>query len=311
MAADQGEKLSNFAPINTGSAMIAAFLRVRKLFVSLRHPLYRLAPSHSALRLLVVVLLSLSLLGISGCSMRSHQEEIDTASVERVYEIARRSLDRGNYDRATRDFKRLVARFPFGEYTERAQLDMAFAQSKLGDSDEALATINRFIKTYPTHKDSDYAYYLRGLINAERQNTLTDRVLPQDRGSHDQSTNKQAFLDFSDMLKRFPESKYAPDARARLVVLRALLADSELRVAKYYLRRGAYIGAINRAKLVVESFQQSEASYDALEILITAYRALGEEKLANDSEAVLKLNAPEHAYFSGRRNKGRWWLLGN
>lgn len=279
--------------------------------MSLRHPLNRLVSNRSTLRLLVVVLLSLTILGFSGCSSRTRQEEIDTASVERVYEIARRSLDKGNYDRATRDLKRLVARFPFGEYTERAQLDMAYAQSKLGDSDEALATVNRFIKTYPTHKDSDYAYYLRGLINAERQNTLTDRLLPQDRGSHDQSTNKQAFLDFADMLKRYPESKYAPDARARLVVLRALLADSELRVARYYLRRGAYIGAINRAKLVVESYQQSEASYDALEVLITAYRALGEEKLANDSEAVLKLNAPNHAYFSGRRSKGRWWLFGN
>ena len=291
--------------------MIAAFLSIRKLFVSLRHPLYRLAPSRSTLHLLVVVLLSLSFLGISGCSMRTRQQEVDTAGVDRVYEIARRSLEKGNYDRATRDLKRLVARFPFGEYTERAQLDLAFAQSKLGDSDEALATVNRFIKTYPTHKDSDYAYYLRGLINAERQNTLTDRLLPQDRGSHDQGTNKQAFLDFADMLKRYPDSKYAPDARARLVVLRALLADSELRVARYYLRRGAYIGAINRAKLVVESYQHSEASYDALEIMITAYRALGEEQAAKDSESVLKLNAPDHAYFTGRRNSGRWWLFGN
>jgi outer membrane protein assembly factor BamD len=258
---------------------------------------------------LVVVVLSLSLL--SGCgTWLTHEEEIETASVERTYEICKNAIESENYDRATRDFKRLIGRFPFGSYTELAQLDLAFAQSKLGDSEEALATVNRFIKTYPTHEHADYAYYLRGLINAERQNTLVDRLVPSDRASHDQATNKQAFLDFGDMLKRYPDSKYAPDARARMVVLRGLLADSELQIAQYYLRRGAYVGAISRAKLVVESYQQSEQAMDALAVMVEAYQALGQDKLAQDSEMVLKLNAPSHAYFTGASKKGRWWLLG-
>ncbi len=260
---------------------------------------------------LVVVILSLAILSLSACgAFRTHQEELETATVERTYEICKEAIDGGNYDRATRDFKRLIGRFPFGTYTELAQLDLAFAQSKLGDSDEALATVNRFIKTYPTHQHADYAYYLRALINVERQNTLVDRLVPGDRAAHDQVTNKQAFLDFAEMLKRYPDSKYAPDARARMVVLRGILADSELKIAQYYLRRGAYVGAINRAKLVVESYQESEQSFDALAVMITAYEALGQDKLAQDSEAVLKLNAPQHAHFTGARKSGRWWLLG-
>ena len=260
----------------------------------------------------VVVMLSLSVLSLSACgTFRTHEEELETASVERTYEICKEAIEDGNYDRATRDFKRLIGRFPFGSYTELAQLDLAFAQSKLGDSDEALATVNRFIKTYPTHEHADYAYYLRGLINVERQNSLVDRLVPGDRATHDQVTNKQAFLDFADMLKRYPGSKYAPDARARMVVLRGILADSELQIAQYYLRRGVYVGAINRAKLVVESYQYSEQSLDALAVMIAAYQALGQDKLAQDSEAVLKLNAPQHAYFSGARKQGRWWLFGN
>ena len=259
----------------------------------------------------VMVILSLAILSLGACgAFRTHEEELETATVERTYEICRQAIDAGNYDRATRDFKRLIGRFPFGTYTELAQLDLAFAQSKLGNSDEALATVNRFIKTYPTHEHADYAYYLRGLINVERQNSLVDRIVPGDRGTHDQVTNKQAFLDFGEMLKRFPDSEYAPDARARMVVLRGILADSELQIAQYYLRRGAYVGAINRAKLVVESYQHTEQSLDALAVMITAYQALGEDKLAQDSETVLKLNAPQHAYFTGARKHGRWWLLG-
>jgi outer membrane protein assembly factor BamD len=293
----------DYAPINKPQAMIALCQSSWKSFVSLGYQRSR--------PFLVVALLSLILFGLSACgSWRTHEEEIENASVERTYEICRQAVDKGNYDRATRDLKRLIGRFPFGNYTEIAQLDLAFAQSKLGDSDEALASINRFIKTYPTHENADYAYYLRGLINAERQNTLVDRLVPADRGTHDQKTNKQAFLDFADMLKRYPESKYAPDARARMVVLRGLLADSELRVAQYYLRRGAYVGALNRAKLVVESYQQSTQSYDALAVMIASYQGLGQQQLAQDSEAVLKLNAPDHAYFTGAKKSGRWWLFG-
>jgi outer membrane protein assembly factor BamD len=262
-------------------------------------------------RFAVLALLSVAVLGLSACgTWQTHEEELETASVERAYEICREAVDKGNYERAVRDLKRLTGRFPFGNYSELAQLDLAFSQAKLGDSDEALATTNRFIKTYPTQANADYAYYLRGLINSERQNSLVDKLAPQDRATHDQKTNKQAFLDFGDMLKRYPESKYAPDARARMIVLRGVLADSELKIAQYYFRRGVYVGAISRAKLIIESYQGTAQSYDALAILTQSYQALGQDQLASDTESVLKLNAPEHAYFTGKRNAGRWWRFG-
>jgi outer membrane protein assembly factor BamD len=264
-----------------------------------------------ATRTLIMAMLML-MLGLGGCSgWRSTEEQVETLGVAEVYDLGRSAMENGNYDRATRIYKRLVARFPFGEFTEQAQLDLAFVQSKLGDADEATASVNRFIKTYPTHPRADYAFYLRGLIGMEQQNTLVDRLVPEDRGTHDQSINKQAFLDFSEMLKRFPESSYAGDARARMVVLRATLAEHEMGVARYYLRRGAFVGAINRAKVVVENYQETEASYDALAIMIEGYKQLGQDKLAMDTEAVLKLNKPEHPYFTGASKGGRWYLFGN
>lgn len=258
---------------------------------------------------LIVLVLSASLVGCAG--MRGYEEELSTASVERVYEICKEALDNGNYERAERDFKRLTGRFPFGEISEQAQLDLAFAQTKSGNSEEALATVNRFIKTYPTHKNVDYAFYLRGLINYERDRNLLDTIVPEDRALHDQRTNKQAFLDFTELLKRFPDSKYVPDARQRMLALRALLADSELRVAQYYLRRGAYVGAINRAKFVVETYQQTPQAADALAVLVEAYTQLGEQELAADTKKVLELNAPQHASLTGGGEKGsRWWPFG-
>jgi outer membrane protein assembly factor BamD len=257
-------------------------------------------------RLFVLAIFSLA---ISACSWRTKSELIDTGTVDQGYAICKSAIDNGNYERAVRDLKRLTGRFPFGEIAEQAQLDLAFAQSKLGDSDEATATITRFIKTYPTHKHVDYAYYLKALINGERNVGMIDRLVPRDRPRHDQSTNKQAYLDFSDFLKRFPDSEYAGDARARMIAVRTILAESELEVAQYYLRRGANVGAINRAKNVLENYQNTPQAFDALAVMIVGYKALKEDKLADDAEKVLRLNAPEHAYFTGASKSG-WWIFG-
>ncbi len=251
----------------------------------------------------------LAALGLAACGgYQTRSKLIETAKAPEVYQICRSMFENGNYERATQCYKRFTGRFPLGERAELAQLDLAYAQSKLGDSDEALATVNRFIKTYPTHTNSDYAYYLRGLVNIERQNNLVERLVPEDKPSHDQTTNKQAFLDFGEMLKRFPESEYAPDARLRMVALRTQLAEAEMRVARYYFRRQAYIGAIARAKNVIESYQQTEHSHEALDLMAQSYRALGQEELAADAEKVLKLNAPD---YKARNSKRRWWQFGN
>jgi len=246
-----------------------------------------------------------------GCgSWSSRADILETGTVTQVLEVCKTSLDNGNYVRSVECFKRMTGRFPFGPESEQAQLNLAFAQSKVGDSEEALASINRFIKTYPTHPNVDYAFYLRGLTNYERSQGLLSKLVPEDRATHDPTMSKQAFLDFSEMVKRFPDSEYAPDARARMLALRSLLADSELHVANYYLRRGVYIGALNRAKFIVESYQSTPQSHTALAIMVQCYEALGEKVLADEAREVLKLNAPQHAFLTGETSKKRWWKFG-
>jgi outer membrane protein assembly factor BamD len=237
------------------------------------------------------------LLGLAACGKSVRDDEVETLPVDKLYDAAKTSLTNGNYDRAQRYFKRLIARFPFGEYTDKSEQNLAFAQYKMGQSDEALSTINRFIKQHPTHANVDYAYYLRGLINFDRKTGFFARYLPEDIG-RDNGTAKQAFLDFAELLKRFPDSKYSPDARQRMLYLRNSLAAAELNVARYYFRRGAYIGAANRAKNVIETYQQTPQAADALAVLAECYRREGQTTLAADTEAVLKLNDPQHPYLA-------------
>ncbi|HVF35679.1 MAG TPA: outer membrane protein assembly factor BamD [Candidatus Saccharimonadia bacterium] len=238
-------------------------------------------------------------LALSACGGRTKLDATELLPVDELYAEAKQSLDSGNYDRSIRYYKRLVARFPFGRYTEQAQLDLAFAQFKSSDNDEAFSTINRFVKTYPTHRHIDYAFYLRGLINFNREIGLLERYIRQDNTRRDRGFARQSFKDFGELLERYPNSRYAPDARQRMVHLRNGLAQSELNVAEFYFRRKAYVAAQGRAKYIIENYQETPQSADALAILAESYRLLGEEKLATDTKRVLELNYPDHAYLNG------------
>lgn len=247
------------------------------------------------LRFLLVSLV----LALAACGGKTRLDASELLPVDELYVEAKQSLDSGNYDRAIRYFKRLVARFPFGRYTEQAQLDLAYAQFKSSDNDEALSTINRFIKTYPTHRHIDYAYYLRGLLNFNREIGLLERYIKQDNTRRDLGFARQSFKDFGELLERYPNSRYAPDARQRMVHLRNGLAQSELNVAEFYFRRKAYVAAQGRAKYIIENYQETPQSGDALAILAESYKQLGEEKLSTDTRRVLELNYPEHPYLTG------------
>jgi len=238
-------------------------------------------------------------LALSACGGRTRVDAADLLPVDELYAEAKQSLDSGNYDRSIRYYKRLVARFPFGRYTEQAQLDLAFAQFKSGDSDEAFSTVNRFVKTYPTHRHIDYAFYLRGLINFNREIGLLERYIRQDNTRRDLGFARQSFKDFGELLERYPTSRYAPDARQRMVHLRNGLAQSELNVSEFYFRRKAYVAAQGRAKYIIENYQETPQSADALAILAESYRMLGEEKLSTDTRRVLELNYPDHPYLNG------------
>ena len=251
-----------------------------------------------ALRVLLVLALVVSM---SACSMfKSKRDTIDNMPLEALYNNAHASLENADYSAATRAYQRLIARFPSGEYNEQAQLDLAYAQYKDNQPDDALSTVNRFIKTYPTHKHVDYAYYLRGLINFDRTSGVIERLMKRDsaQSRRDQGYNLQSFDDFSELSRRFPDSAYTADARERMIQLRNVLAQYEINVAEFYLRNKAYIAAADRSQYVIEHYQQAPQAGDALAILIRSYLALNQKTLADQTRQVLALNYPNHPYLT-------------
>lgn len=267
-------------------------------------PLFRTV---SRLALIVLVI------GLAGCSMfgKKKEDPLETLGVEQLYDRGKQANDRGNYDVAAKTFSRLVARFPFGPYTEQAQIDQAYAQYKMNKPDDAYSTINRFIKTYPTHKHVDYAYYLRGLINFDREEGLLERYAGLDMTQRDQAFVRQAFDDFSALVKRYPNSRYAEDSVQRMIHLRNGMAQSEINVALYYLRRGAHVAAANRAKTIIETYDRAPQVGDALAVLVQSYHELGQDSLSDDAARVLQLNFPNHPSLSGGWPvwRSNWWKL--
>jgi outer membrane protein assembly factor BamD len=247
---------------------------------------------------------------LAGCSLfhkGNKGDRMDTMTVEELYQQGVDSTETSNWDLASRSFERLVARFPFGPYTEQSQINLAYAQYKNDKPDDAYSTINRFIKTYPTHKHIDYAYYLRGLINFNRSAGFIERYVGQDMTKRDQANLRQSFDDFGALVTRYPQSQYTADSRQRMVYLRNVMAQSDLHIAVFYLKRNAYVAAANRSKAIVETYPQSPQAGDALAIMVESYKKLGQDKLADDAERVLKLNYPNHPFFSGNWPQSRAW----
>ncbi|MGE0384826.1 MAG: outer membrane protein assembly factor BamD [Gammaproteobacteria bacterium] len=232
---------------------------------------------------------------LSSCSFfKDKGDDTRGYTAQQLYEKARDRMDSGYYDGAIDLYEKLQARFPFGQYAQQAQLELAYSYYKTEKSAEAVAACDRFIKLYPTHPHIDYAYYLRGLANFNTGKGLTQRFLPTDPSQRDPGGALKSFEDFSDLIKRYPQSRYVTDAQQRMVYLRNILAQNEVNVANYYLRRGAYIAAANRARYVVENFQQTPAMPDALVIMAQAYKIMDMNDLANDAVRVLELNFPNH-----------------
>ncbi len=261
------------------------------------------SPTLSLFPLRAVKLLAAFVLvmAVSACSMFGHKAQtFETMPVDALYNKAHSFLEFGNYAGASRGFQRLIARFPSGPYNEQAQLEMAYAQYKDNQPDDALSTINRFIKTYPANKHVDYAYYLRGLIDFDRTAGFIERVTKRSGGltRRDQGYNLQSFDDFSELSRRFPDSAYTADARQRMIYLRNLLAQYEINVAEFYLQHKAYIASADRAQYVIEHYQQAPQAGDALAILTRSYLGLDRKDLATQTHEVLALNYPQHPYLT-------------
>ncbi len=234
----------------------------------------------------------LLLIPLVGCETLFGPEEDKTKgwSASKFYKTASENLAEGDYETAIKYYELLEARYPFGKYAMQAQLDVAYAYYKDGESDAAIAAAERFIRTNPSNPHVDYAYYLKGLANFNRNVDILTRFLPTDQSQRDSAAAVESFKDFATLVRQYPNSPYAADARQRLIYLRNLVAQQEVHVAEYYIRRGAYLAAANRCKAVVENYPGTPAVEQALEIMIDAYNRLDQKDLAADTQRVLAYN---------------------
>jgi len=246
------------------------------------------------IKYLYAILLSLFIASTIGCASIEEDETADW-SARQFYQEAQKAMKDGNYQGAIDYFAKLEARFPYGHYAQQAQLETAYMHYKADESDAAIAAADRFIKLHPLHKSVDYAYYLRGLASYNLDPDTFERWAGQDRSERDPQRARESFNYFRLLITRFPETKYREDAVKRMQEIRNSLAKHEVHVANYYLRRGTYLAAANRAKYVIENYPKTPAVTDALEIMIKAYRQLKIDDLADDAERVLKLNQPNKA----------------
>jgi outer membrane protein assembly factor BamD len=213
---------------------------------------------------------------------------------QQIYEEAQRYLRNKNWNLAVRSLQVLESRYPFGKYAEQSQLEIIYAHYNGYEHDAAVEAAERFIRLHPAHPNVDYAYYMKGLAAFAGNDDIFSRFLPTDESERDVSQAKEAFAEFNQLVSRFPDSPYAPDARARMVHRRNLLARHEILVANYYFRRGAYMAATNRGRYVVENFQRTPAVADGLAVMAQGYILLDLEDLAKDTIDILAMNYPEH-----------------
>jgi len=223
-------------------------------------------------------------------------------SASKFYSEAKKALGEGDYELAVQYYETLEARYPFGRFAQQAQIETAYAYYKAAEPESSLAASDRFIKLHPRHPNIDYVYYLKGLANFDAGKDIVSTYLPQDPTQRDPGAARQSFQDFGELLRRFPESKYAKDARQRMIFLRNNLAAYEIHVARYYMKRKAYIAAANRAKYVVENFQRTTAVPNALNVMVVAYSQLGLKKLSGDAMRILAANYPEHPAYQKAQN---------
>ena len=228
---------------------------------------------------------------LTGCASSPDEgDDISKWSAKKLYEEAKEALEATDYETAIQNLETLEAKYPFGEYAEQAQLDTAYAYYKFKEPDSAIAAADRFIKLHPRHPNVDYAYYLRGLVSASKKDDPLDTLIPQDSSLRDPASSQKAYEYFSELVSKFPNSRYTPDAIIRMGHLKNTLAMYEINVANYYMNRKAYIAAINRAKYVVENYPTTPASRMAVKILVKGYEELGMTELAKDAQRVMDLN---------------------
>lgn len=239
-------------------------------------------------------LLLIAILGLTAaCSSKKEVIDENLSEVE-LYQQVQADLNNNSYNSAVEKLKALESRYPFGRYADQAQLELIYANYKNGEPEAAKSAAERFIRLHPQHPNVDYAYYLKGLTSFDQDVGLLARFLPLDQTKRDPGAARDSYNEFAQLTSRYPNSRYAPDAKQRMIYLRNLLASYEIHVAHYYLTRQAYVAAANRGRYVVENFQETPSVGDGLAVMVEAYQQLHLDDLAATSLEVLKANYPDH-----------------
>lgn len=263
------------------------------------------------MRSLAALLVLLLTLLTAGCGLLPEETD-ETAgwSANKLYAEAKTAMGEGTYDKAIKYFEKLEARYPYGRFAQQAQLEVAYAYYKQQEKPQAIAACERFIRLHPNHPNVDYAYYLKGLVNFNEDLGLLGHISMQDLTERDPKAAAESFEDFKTLVSRFPESKYAKDAALRMAYLVNALASHEVHVANYYMRRGAYVAAVNRAQMAVKTYPDAPAVEEALFIMVKAYDVMKMDDLRDDAERVMRKNFPNSEYFVRGLNKDvPWWKL--
>ncbi len=244
-----------------------------------------------------------------GCAASKPVDETAQWSPNKLYNEALDERSVGNYDKAISHFEKLEGRAAGTPLAQQAQLDKAYTHYKNGEQAQAIATLDRFLKLHPASPALDYALYLKGLANFNDSLGLFGSWVEQDLAERDQKAAKVSFESFKELAERFPDSRYTPDARARMVHIVNALAMSEVHVARYYHQRGAYVAAINRAQTAIAEYREAPALEEALHVLIQSYDALGKTDLSADARRVLEKNFPQSRYLghTATTTSTSWW----
>lgn len=241
-----------------------------------------------------LVLIVASIIGLTGCASNQSANQNTLVSAEAIYNLAKRALNQGDFLTAIDTFEILGARYPFGTYTQQAQLDIAFAYLKQDEFDSAIGAADRFIKLYPRSENIDYAYYIKGVSHFSRGASAMERIFPRDMAKVNQNWLRSAFAEFDTLVRRFPESEYVPDALDRMVFLKDEMSRHELITAQFYYDRGAMVAVVNRVNYLLEHFDGSKHVPNALALMASAYQSLGQADLKESTLRVLALTDPEH-----------------
>jgi outer membrane protein assembly factor BamD len=256
------------------------------------------------------VLVVLAALLLAGCAT-DLQDETAGWSAQRLYAEAKDAMSSQDWPRAIRYLETLEARYPYGRFAQQSQLEVAYAHWKDSERASAIAAVDRFIKMYPNHANVDYAWYLKGLINFNDQYGMLSQLTTPDMSDRDPKSTRESFASFKEVVTRFPESRYAADAAARLRYLVNALASHEVHVARYYMKRGAYLAAANRAQYAIQHYSQAPAIEEAMFVLVLAYDRLGMSELRDSVDRVMRTNFPDSRYLKpgGARKDVPWWRL--